>query len=273
MVRKINSRWGIVRLPKIGELKFRLSRDLPTIPSSVTVTLEPDGTYHVSFVVDVVTSPFSPNNREAGLDLGLLDFAAVVYTDGTREKIVNPRHFRKAHTKLRKAQKDLSRKQKGSSNRKKGHVRVSKHHSAIRRRRLDFIHKLTSRLVNENQVIITEKLSVIGLARAGANGARGRGLRRSINDVGWGMFLTLLSTKAQNMGREHIQTDMFFPSTRLCSFCGTVNEKKNLSIRVWSCECTPNLVLDRDYNAAVNLLIAGGHSVYGEDIRRALASC
>lgn len=270
--RKINKRWGVVQLPKIGDLKFRLSRELPSLPSSVTVTHEPDGTYFVSFVVDVPINNSPQTTREAGIDLGLNHFAVIAYSDGTREKIENPRHTREAQSKLAKAQKDLSRKKKGSSNRNKDRLRVAKHHSAVARRRLDFLNKLSAVLTDQNHVIITEGLSVKGLARAGAKGAKGRGMRRSVHDAGWGMFLTLISQKALEKGREHVKTDMFYPSTRLCCLCGTISGKKDLSVRMWSCECSPDVVLDRDYNAAVNELIAGGHSVYGEEIRRALAS-
>lgn len=270
--RKLNARWGTVYLPKIGEMRFRLSRDLPSNPTSVTMVLNPDGTYEVSFVVDVPVRSSKPTNREAGIDLGLNHFAVISYSDGTREKIENPRHTRRSEVKLAKAQKDLSRKKKGSNNRNKARLRVAKHHSAIARQRLDFLNKLSTVLTDENQVIITEGLSVKGLARAGAKGSRGRGLRRSVHDAGWGMFLTLLSQKALEKGREHVKTDMFFPSTRLCCLCGVISEKKELSVRAWSCGCSPDIVLDRDYNAAVNELVAGGHSAYGEDVRRALAS-
>lgn len=270
--RKLNERWGVVRLSKIGDVKFRLSRDLPSTPTSVTMILNPDGTYEVSFVVDAPVRVAKPTTRAAGIDLGLNHFAAIAYSDGTREKIENPRHNRKSEAKLAKAQKDLSRKKKGSNNRNKARLRVAKLHSRTARQRLDFLNKLSTVLTDENQIIITEGLSVKGLARAGAKGARGRGMRRSVHDAGWGMFLTLLSQKALEKGREHIKTDMFFPSTRLCCLCGVISEKKDLSVRTWSCECSPDVVLDRDYNAAVNELVAGGHSVYGEDIRRALTS-
>lgn len=271
-VQKINKRWGAVQLPKIGDLKFRLSRDLPSTPSSATVTREPDGTYFVSFVVDAPTKVAPKTTREAGIDLGLNHFAVIVYSDGTREKIKNPRHAREAGAKLAKAQKDLSRKKKGSNNHNKARLRVAKHHSAVARRRLNFLNELSTVLTDKNHVIITERLSVKGLARAGAKGARGRGMRRSVHDAGWGMFLSLLSQKAMEKGREHVKTDMFYPSTRMCCLCSAISEKKELSVRSWSCECSPDVVLDRDFNAAVNELIAGGHSVYGEDVRRALAS-
>lgn len=270
--RKLNKRWGAVYLPKVGDVKFRLSRDLPSTPTSATMILNPDGTYEVSFVVDAPHRTSKPTTREAGIDLGLSHFAAIAYSDGTREKVENPRHTRQSETKLAKAQKDLSRKKKGSSNRNKARLRVAKHHSTTARKRLDFLNKLSTALTDENQVVITEGLSVKGLAHAGARGARGRGMRRSVHDAGWGMFLSLLSQKALEKGREHVKTDMFFPSTRMCCLCGVISEKKDLSVRAWSCECSPDVALDRDYNAAVNELIAGGHSVYGEDVRRTLAS-
>lgn len=272
-VRIINRKWGAVRLPKIGKLKFRLSRPLPSQPSSVTVSLNSDGTYHISFVIEVQTVKLSPAGREAGIDVGLNHFAAVVYSDGTREKINNPSYSRKGQEKLTKAQKNLSRKKQGSSNRNKARLRVARHHSAIRRQRLDFLHKLSSRLVNENQVTVVEGLLIKGLAKAGAKGSRGSGMRRSVHDASWSAFFIMLSQKALEFGREFVQTDAFFPSTRLCSFCGNISEKKELNVRAWSCDCSPDFLLDRDFNAAVNILNAGGHSAYGEDVRRILVSC
>lgn len=266
-VRTINKRWGAVRIARVGEVKFRLSRELPNPPSSVTVSLRADGTYHLSFVVDVPAREVPASTREAGIDLGLNHFAAIAYSDGTREKIENPRHERTGHIKVARAQKNLARKKKGSSNRRKARIRLAKQQSAVARRRKDFLNKLSTRLVNDNQVIVTEGLSVQGLARAGRSG-----LRRSVHDAGWGAFLSMISEKATEAGREHVVTDKFFPSTRTCCLCGKVSGKIDLSVRAWSCDCSPGVILDRDFNAAVNELITGGHSVYGEDVRRVMAS-
>ncbi|MCG2624627.1 RNA-guided endonuclease TnpB family protein [Arthrobacter sp. I2-34] len=214
----------------------------------------------------------APSEREAGVDLGLHDFAAVVYSDGTREKIQKPRHMGRVQARLRQAQKDLSRKMKGSNNRKKAKQCVARPHAKVKRQRMDFLHKQSTQLVNENQVTVTEGFTVRGLARSGARGRRGRGMRRSIHDAGGGIFLSLLFRRATERGREHITTDKFCPSTRRCCLCGTVGTKKELSVRTWTCACSPEVVLDRDYNAAVNELVAGGHAAYGKELRRVLAT-
>ena len=159
-----------VYLPGIGWLRLRYSRPLPSEPSSVTLIQEADGALFVSFTVDVPEPAALPAvNRHAGVDLGLTDYAAVVCTDGTRDKVENPRFLRNAAKKLRKAQQSLSRKEKGSKNRQKARVKVARAHRKVRDARLDHAHKLALTLVRENQTISVEQLNVKGLARAGVS--------------------------------------------------------------------------------------------------------
>ena len=273
-VRQVNTDKARLYLPGIGQLALAYSRPLPSEPSSVTLIREPDGHLYVSFVVDVPqTSPLPETGRHAALDLGLTDYAAVVATDGTRSKVENPRVLRNAEKKLRKAQQSLSRKEKGSKNRAKARAHVARAHRKVRQTRLDHAHKLSLTLVRENQTISVEQLNVKGLARAGASGRKGRGLRKSVHDAAWGQFLRVLTEKADWHGRTVIALNPAYTS-QCCSVCGVLDGPKPLSVREWECDgCGARL--DRDWNAAVNLLVAAGHAETGNacggDIRLVLA--
>lgn len=241
-----------LRIPKVGWVRFVLSRGLPADPSSVTVIREPDGSYHVSFVVDEPEqAPVSPEHdgRTAGIDVGLTDYAAIVYSDGTREKIANPRHLRASEKKLAHVQRELSRKQKGSKNRAKARVRVARAHARVRHQRLDHAHQLAARLIRENQAVTVETLSITGMVKTR--------LAKSVSDAGWGQFLRILEEKAVECGRDFQKAPAGFPSSQICAVCGKRDGKKPLHVRVWQCAC--GSLLDRDYNAATNLL-AEGHS-------------
>ena len=235
---------GFVRIPKVGQVRFALSRPLPSDPSSFTIIREADGTYHVSFVVEVEEPEPVAVERMAGIDLGLNDFATIVYSDGTREKVSAPKYLRKAERRLAKRQRKLSRKQQGSRNREKARIKVARAHARVRHQRQDFTHQLSTRLARENQAVAVESLSITGLARTR--------LAKSVHDAGWGMFLRQLSQKT-----TVVPVDRWFPSTRLCSQCGVIGARKPLGVREWTCpDCGAHL--DRDYNAAVNILVAAG---------------
>ncbi|GAB2653649.1 transposase [Prescottella soli] len=257
---------GLVALPKIGRIRFEASRLLPSDPSSVTVTREADGRFYVSFVVDVPDTPLQELQTVAGVDLGLIDLATIVRSDGTREKIDHPRHLRVAERRLARAQKALSRKRKGSQNRAKARIRVAGLHRKVRETRLDHHHKLARRLVHENQVVAVEDLAVSGLARTR--------LAKSVHDAGWSILVRLLEEKASQCGRQVVKVNRWFPSTRTCSQCGAVGEAKPLHVRGWECEC--GACLDRDYNAAVNIIDAAGLAeslnACGGDVRLRLAA-
>lgn len=182
--------------------------------------------------------------RVVGIDLGLNDFATIVYSDGTREKVSAPKYLRKAERKLAKRQRELARKQRGSRNREKARIKVARAHARVRHQRQDFTHQLSTRLARENQAVAVESLSITGLARTR--------LAKSVHDAGWGMFLRQLSQKT-----TVVPVDRWFPSTRLCSQCGVIGARKPLGVREWTCpDCGTHL--DRDYNAAVNILVAAG---------------
>ncbi|GAA0585270.1 RNA-guided endonuclease InsQ/TnpB family protein [Actinomadura livida] len=234
---------GKLRLPKIGDVRVRWSRPLPSEPSSVTVIKDAAGRYFASFVVETTDQPLPETTAEVGIDLGLTHFA--VLSDG--RKITSPRFLRRAERRLRKAQQALSRKQKGSANRKKAAARVARLHARVADARRDHHHKLSTRLVRDNQAVYVEDLAVNGLARTR--------LAKSVHDAGWSQFVGMLEYKAARYGRTFAQVDRWFPSSKLCGACGTVAQAMPPNVRKWACPC--GAVHDRDLNAAKNIPAAG----------------
>ncbi|MFF2554073.1 RNA-guided endonuclease InsQ/TnpB family protein [Nocardia sp. NPDC058058] len=235
---------GKLRLPKIGDVRVAWSRELPSQPSSVTVIKDAAGRYFASFVVDVDEQPLPPVEAEVGIDLGLTTFA--VLSNGKR--IESARFLRHAERTLRRAQKNLSRKQNGSNNRTRVRVKVARAHAKVADTRRDWAHKHTTAIVREIQAIYVEDLCVIALARTR--------LAKSVHDAGWSMFIRLLEEKAVRAGRYFAKVDRFYPSSQICAVCGHRDGAKPLHVRVWTCpRC--GVVLDRDLNAATNILAAG----------------
>ncbi|WP_249358078.1 transposase [Nocardia cyriacigeorgica] len=234
---------GKLRLPKIGDVAVRWSRQLPSPPSSVTVIKDAAGRYFASFVIEVAPEPMPQVDAEVGIDLGLTAFA--VLSNG--KTIASPKFFRQAERRLRKAQRNLSRKEKGSKNRAKARVKVARAHARVRDARLDFAHKQAMAVIRENQAVYVEDLCVSGLARTR--------LAKSVHDAGWGLFLRLIREKAARYGRTVVKVNRWFPSSQICSACGRVDGPKPLRVRTWTCPC--GVVHDRDLNAAINILAAG----------------
>ncbi|MFD8078162.1 RNA-guided endonuclease InsQ/TnpB family protein [Streptomyces sp. NPDC059718] len=249
-----NARWSItpgkkLRLPKIGDLKVKWSRTLPSTPSTVTVVKDSAGRYFASFVVETDASEMLPETTpEAGIDLGLGHFA--VLSDGT--KIDSPRFLRRAEKRLKKAQRDLSRKEKGSRNRDKARLKVARAHARVADARREFHHQLSTRLIRENQAVAVEDLAVKGLARTR--------LAKSVHDAGWSAFVSMLEYKAARYGRTLVKIGRFEPTSQVCSRCGVKDGPKSLHLRVWTCGAC-GAVLDRDINAAVNVAKAAGLAV------------
>nr|WP_233257939.1 transposase [Micromonospora sp. S4605] len=232
-----------LRLPKIGDLAVRWSRTLPSDPSSVTIIKDAAGRYFASFVVQTMDEPLPETDSEVGIDLGLTHFA--VLSDGT--KVTAPKFLRRAARKLKRLQQDLSRKQKGSANRKKAVVKVARAHARVVDTRRDWQHKLSTTIIRENQAVYVEDLCVTGLSRTR--------LAKSVHDAGWASFTAMLECKAARYGRTFARVDRFFPSTRMCSDCGRINNKTALNVRSWDCPCGSHH--DRDVNAAINVRAAG----------------
>lgn len=235
---------GRLRLPKIGDLDVRWSRTLPSDPSSVAIIRDAAGRYFASFVVQTSQDEtLPPVDSEVGIDLGLTHFA--VLSDGT--KVAAPKFLRRAARKLKRLQQALSRKQKGSANRKKAVVKVARAHAQVTDTRRDWQHKLSTRIIRDNQAVYVEDLCVVGLSRTR--------LAKSVHDAGWASFTAMLEYKAARHGRTFGRVDRFFPSTRMCSDCGRINDKMALNVREWDCLC--GAAHDRDVNAAINVLAAG----------------
>ncbi len=229
---------------KVGQIRLRWSRPLPSPPSSVTVIREPDGRYYASFVVDRPATPLPACAREVGVDVGLDRLA--VTSDG--EIIVNPRFLRSKQRHLAQAQRALSRKAKGSANRVKARRRVAVVHRKVRDTRLDHAHKTALALVRDSQAVYAEDLAVSGLARTR--------LAKSVHDAGWAQLLRLIGEKAGQYRRTFHRIGRFTPTTQTCSACGAKDGPKPLQVRTWQCKAC-GAVHDRDVNAARNVLAAG----------------
>lgn len=235
---------GRLRLTGIGEVKVVWSRGLPSEPSSVTVIRDSAGRYFASFVCEVRPEPKPQTQASIGIDLGLASF--VTTSDG--QKIEPPRLLRRAERALSKAHRSMSRKQPGSANRERARQNLARRHAAVADARRDFLHRLSTTLVNENQVIVVEDLCVQAIANSH--------LAKSVRDAGWGMFVRALEYKAALYGRELIKLDRYFPSSQTCSVCWAVTGSKPLGVRAWTCpHC--NAHQDRDINAAKAILAAG----------------
>lgn len=251
---------GSLTLAKMAEpLDIVWSRPLPegASPSTVTVSQDAAGRWFVSLLCeDPSVQPLAATSAAVGIDVGLDHLLAL----STGEKVANPRHERRDRARLAKAQRQLARKAKGDgANRAKARRKAAKVYARITDRRRDHLHKLTTRLVRENQTIVIEDLTV-------RNMVKNRSLARAISDAAWSEFRSMLEYKAQWYGREVIAIDRWFPSSKLCSTCGTLQDKMPLNVRTWTCDC--GTTHDRDVNAAKNILAVGlTASVCGAGVR------
>ncbi|GAB4585287.1 RNA-guided endonuclease InsQ/TnpB family protein [Nocardia sp. IFM 10818] len=257
---KSGFRWrdGCLTLAKMSEpLAIVWSRPLPegAEPSTVTVSRDAAGRWFVSILVEETITPPEFAEGVVGIDAGLEH----LLTLSTGEKIANPRHERRDRARLAKAQRNLSRKTKGSINRDKAKHEVARVQARIGDRRRDFLHKLTTRLVRENQALVIEDLTV-------RNMVKNPKLARAISDAAWATFREMLEYKCAWYGRELVVVDRWFPSSKLCSSCGALYEGMPLNVRMWTCGC--GVTHDRDVNAAQNILAAGrAVSVCGAGVR------
>jgi putative transposase len=246
-----------LKLPKIGDVHCKVSRQPEGTLKSVTVSVNPSSEYFVACLYDDGKDlpEKSTEGKAIGIDVGLTHYA--ITSDGSKHG--NPKFYRKYEKRLAKRQKQLSRKVKRSNNRNKARVKVAKVHAKITRCREDFLHKLSRKLVDENQVICVENLAV-------KNMVKNHNLAKSISDAGWGQFCTMLKYKSEWEGKTYIEVDRFYPSSKTCNSCLNRVDSLSLDIRNWQCpKC--GVLHDRDINAARNIrdeglrILAVGHTV------------
>ena len=233
-----------LKLPgKVGSIYCQQDREVVGKFITTTISQNPDGKYYASIVVDDGKDipESSTEGKAVGIDLGLTHFC--ITSDGS--KFDNPRHTKRHAKNLKKKQQSLARKQKGSKTRAKARRLVARVHARISRVREDFLHKLSRKIVNENQVIAVENLAV-------KNMVKNHNLAKAISDCGWGMFCTMLKYKAEWLGKTYIEVDRFFASSKTCHVCLNKVDNLPLDIRAWTCtKCQTQH--DRDVNAAINI--------------------
>ena len=237
---------GRLNIPKITPIKIVLHRDMEGIAKSVTISKKPSGKYFASILCETKKDiKARDTGGEIGIDLGLKSFLVT----STGESIQPPKFLRVSEDKLKLAQRRLSRKQKGSAKRNKERIKVAKIHEKIFNQRNDFLHKLSHRLVSENQAIFAEDLNVKGIM---AN----HHLAKSVADAGWSEFIRQVKYKSEWNGVYFGQIDRFFPSSKRCHACRWINQSLTLKDREWTCQGCGRIV-DRDWNAAQNILQFG----------------
>lgn len=236
---------GLLTLPKVGKIKMKQHRQIPSDYKlkSVTVSQTPSGKYYASilFEYENQVSQVIPQTF-LGLDFSMHE----LYKDSNGNEPQYPRYYRQAEKKLAREQRKLSLMQKGSNNRNKQRVKVAKLHEKVASQRKDFLHKQSRQIANVYDCVCIEDLDMKAMSQSLRFG-------KSVSDNGWGMFTTFLAYKLEEMGKQLVKVDKFFASSQTCSVCGYKNsETKNLAVRAWDCpECGTHH--DRDVNAAINI--------------------
>ena len=242
----IDYKSGKIKLPKLKKVKSKLHRKFNGQIKSVTVSQVPSGKYYVSILVETEHEELPHAKQNIGLDLGIKDLC--ITSEG--EKYENPKTIKKYERKLSRKQRQLAHKKKGSKNYQKKKKEIALCHEKINNIRKDYLHKVSNKIISENQVIVTENLQI-------KNMVKNHHLAKSIIDASWNELTRQLEYKAIWNGRKYIKIDTFYASSQLCSVCGYQNvDTKDLSVREWTCpKCKAKH--DRDINAATNILIEG----------------
>src|SRR3990167_6935453 len=253
---------GKLYIAKSNEpMRFVESRPLPEKVSSITISKDTAGRYFVAFQGETEKKLLPVTNKAIGIDLGLASFI----TTSNGEKAEAPKIYRKYETRLARYQRRMARKQKGSKNRNKARIKVARLHAKIADARKDFLHKLSTNIIRENQTVSVEDLNVAGMQKNHC-------LAKSIADASWSEFLRQIEYKAAWYGRTFVKISRWYPSSQICSPCGHRDTKKALSVREWTCsEC--GATHDRDTNAAINIRQAGLAEIAGipQDMRESTA--
>lgn len=246
-----------IELAKLGKIKCKIHRHVLGTITSATISRIAEK-YYVSFTCEIPESPKLPaNENQIGIDLGIKEFAV----DDKNHIYKNPKYLANSLKKLQEEYRKLSRMQKGSSNFRKQSKKIARLHAKIANQRLNHAHQLSRYLVNNYGTICIEDLDIKGMIEQVKNSdkcnAEKHNIRRAYSDTGLGLFITLLTYKAKETGRNLIKIDRFFPSSQTCNHCGNINPMvKDLTVREWVCpQCKKPL--ERDYNAAINILNAG----------------
>jgi len=246
--------------PKVGWVKTKFHRPLEGRPKNVTVSKTKTGKYFVSIQCEVEIVEQPARGGEIGIDLGIKSFLAT--SEGGKRD--NPRHLQQAEKRVKRLQRHVSRRSQGSAGREKARVLLARQHEKVANQRLDFLHKLSTRLVGSYGLIGMEDLNVRGMLK-------NRRLAKAISTTGWGMFRLMLEYKGAWYGSSVYKVDRFFPSSKTCSGCGYVLDDLPLSVREWQCPIC-GVIHDRDLNSAINILnetragIARSHAD-GESVR------
>ena len=240
---------GRIRLPKVGLVKIRQHRIIPDNQKikSATITKTPSGKYYISILVEYeqqIPDIQLDKNKALGLDYASHSF----YVDSQGREADYPKFYRNAQIILAKEQRKLSHMKYGSNNYQKQRLRVARLQERIANQRKDWIHKLSTQLANDYDYICVEDINMQNMAQS-------LNLGKSTNDNGFGMFRTILAYKLADRGKEFIKIDKWFPSSKMCRFCGTINKNLTLADRIWTCEC--GKTLNRDENAAINIMNVG----------------
>ena len=245
---------GYLKLPKIGQVKLKQHRNIPSNYTlrSVTVSQTPSGKYYASILFEYENQV----QKQEMYDFLGLDFSMhELYKDSNGNEPAYPRYYRQAEKRLKREQRKLSKMQKGSKNRDKQRIKVAKLHEKVANQRKDFLHKQSRQITNAYDCVCVEDLDMKAMSQSLNFG-------KSVSDNGWGMFVTFLKYKLEEQGKKLVKVDKFFASSQTCSICGYVNkETKNLCIRAWDCpECGTHH--DRDLNAAINIRNEGMRIVF-----------